>query len=98
MWQICYRIDAERYLSFSRGGGREAASDPNREWGLVVMSGRERDFAAEQRVRALPDFASRSHLCVVEGTEFPVLLEKDIDFAVDRVREAFLNAPQPAGS
>ena len=96
MWQICYRIDTERHLSFSRGGGRQAPSSPAREWGLVVMSGKERDFAAEQHVRAIPELAGRCWPCDLGGTEILALLEKDIDFVVDRVREAFHDVPLAA--
>ncbi len=96
MWQICFRIDGERHLLLLRGGGREAPINPAREWGLAVMCGKERDFDAEQRVRANPDLMSRCHPCDLGGTEVLALLEKDIDFVVDRVREALHDAPMIA--
>jgi hypothetical protein len=97
MWQICYHVDSERHLSFSRGGGRQAPSNPAREWLLVVMWGTERDFAAEERVRALPELTGLWRPCNIEAEEYLALLEKDIDFVVERVREAFQEAPLPAG-
>ena len=97
MWQICYRIDGERHLLFFRGGGKEAPANPAHEWGLAVMHGKERDFDAEQRVRALPGLADHSRPCDLGDTEVLAVLEKDIDFVVDRVREAWKASPLPAG-
>ena len=97
MWQICYRIDGNRYLTLFRGGGRQASNNPAREWGMAVMCGQDRDSAAEQRVRSIPELTGRCHPRDVDGTEVLMLLEKDIDFVVERVREAFHDASLAAG-
>jgi hypothetical protein len=96
MWQICYRLDGDRHILFFGGEGPRAPSRPECEWGLAVMCGKERDFDAEQRVRSIPELKDRCRPCDLGGTEVLALLEKDIDFVVDRVREAFHDAPLSA--
>src|SRR5271163_3050322 len=98
MWKICYRLQGERYLLLFRGGGREAAANPAHEWGLAVMRGDARDPDAEQRLRTLSALAGRLRRCPLGGDEVFAVDEGDIDFVVDRIREAFHQAMTPAGA
>jgi hypothetical protein len=97
MWKICYSLDPERHLLLFRGGGRHAPTNPSHEWGLVVMCGNVRDLQAEQRLRSLPGLEGPLRSCRLGDDDVFALNEGDIDFVVNRIREAFHRAAAPAG-
>ncbi len=92
-WQISYRLDDGRMLMFW-GGAPDAPSRADREWGVVVMSGRVRDLAGEQSLLANPAFARQVRTCVIDGGTFLVTMEGQIDTVVDAARADFAGPPE----
>jgi hypothetical protein len=96
MWQITYDLNRERTLIFV-GGGRDAPPNPEREYGMGVACGRERDAAAVQRLLGVPQIASRLGSCRIGGSTIPTVKEGDIAVVVELAREVFVPAA-PANS
>jgi hypothetical protein len=87
LWQLSYRIDDERTLIFFGGAWPSVAPGPEREWGIGLLRGKERDLAGEQRLADNPAFARQVTDGVIERCKFFVGREASIDAIVDVARE-----------
>jgi hypothetical protein len=99
MWQLSYRIDEERTLIFFGGAWPSAGPDPDREWGIGLLRGKERDLAGEQRLAANPAFARQVTDGIIEQCQLFVTREASIDGIVDVARETLApESPRAKGA